>query len=120
VAFVDPVVKVLDYRRASVEVLQGAFSTWEHHLFTPRFNQPAEVTLWSPKPGDIQIDLYETAEISPGYTLWMTVGKDQNLPVYDYIYRDIARIDDDRYALLSIYKCPRPRAASRAAYTSVP
>jgi hypothetical protein len=120
IAFVDPVVKILDYRRASLEVLQGAFSTWEHHLFTPRFNQPAEVTLWSPKPGDVQIDLRETADVRPDYILWMAVGMDQNLPVYNYIYRDIAQIDDDRCALLSIYERPRPRVASQTAYTRVP
>jgi hypothetical protein len=108
IGFVDPGVKVLDYRPANLSAGLRYLQVGKARGFAARFNQPALLTIRNADPGDIQIELHSTKELSPPHTLWIAIGIFDLVPDYDYLFRYMETLEDGRSAFLSIYRRKQP------------
>lgn len=102
--FEDPAVSVFDYRPACLHAVSRLAKTGDMHAFARQFNVPAQVVIRPLVIGDVQIELYETLNLTPDYTLWVMTGQQETLPVRDYIFRDIAPLGGSQFAFLSVYR----------------
>jgi len=104
IGFDDPKVTLRDYRRVSLDALVKVLETGNVHLLAPKFNIPAQVNAQVQNSGNVSIELRETDAQDPAYRLWIAIGIRERIPVYDYIFRQIAPLDDERFAFLALYR----------------
>ncbi len=105
--FRQPVVKVVDYRPASVDAMAQALKSGNRAGFLDRFNRPAQVSLWASYPREIRIELRETTRTAPAYTLQIGQGPRLALPLYPYLFRHSAPSNIGGSAMLFLYQCPQ-------------
>jgi hypothetical protein len=103
----SPVVKVLDYRPIGLKAIRRVLKGGDSKDFPLQFNTPAQVTMHTYKPSKRQIELHETDEEMPAYTLWIAIGIKDYIPVFDYVLKQIEPMADDKFAFLSIYQRPQ-------------
>lgn len=105
IGFGDQIV-IEDYRQSCLQALTQVLETGDKSSFAPQFNVPAFVTIETGPQGTFLIQLREPQEevISLDHRLWIAVGIEDSIPVYQYVFQQIAPLKDDRYAFLSLYQ----------------
>jgi hypothetical protein len=96
-------VLVHDYRKVGLRAIQKVIKTGQVINFPLQFNSQAKVKVREYQSTRIVIKLKDTADADPNHRLWIVNGIDENIPVYDYISRQIEPIDDSRFAMMAVY-----------------
>jgi hypothetical protein len=107
--FVHIPVTIRDFRPASLTAMQYVTETQDVTHFADIFCSPARVLLFKLGQGGYLVKLLPTAESDQRrcqYVLWMPVGLEDYLPVYNYIFDELVAIDDQRFAGLLLYRRP--------------
>jgi hypothetical protein len=94
---------IRDFRPAQVKALQSAIESGQIDRLARKLNAPALVRLYKPSRSQLKIDFHETSVRDPAYRLWIAIGMDGALPVYDYKYELITSYGRDKYAYLGLY-----------------
>ncbi len=102
--FTQPVVKLIDYRPASLQALAAKFDTGKDSDFLLHFNLPARVMLWASYPREIRIELSDTSQGSPAYVFWIALDPQPARPLYPFIFRHSTNLDGAGCLHLSIYQ----------------
>ena len=76
------------------------------HNFAPVFNTPALITLQEGDDGAILIELNEPNESQPDKMLWIAIGIQESIPVYEYRFERIAPLTDDTFAFIALFEIP--------------
>jgi hypothetical protein len=105
--FSDPIITVFDYRLAGLRAIAQVLDTGEADGFAPQFNVPAHVTILNEGPARVLLELRETDDPSPAYMLWIAIGIEDTIPVYDYVFDYVEALDAKQFAFLSVYRRPR-------------
>jgi len=95
--FKDPLVSISDHRKASVEALHYVMETEDVTQFSDVFCTPAHVELYLEEDGNLSIELSETNDDGSKFALWMPIGMENSLPVYDYVFDHIIPGEDDEH-----------------------
>ncbi len=103
IGFNNPTITIVDYRAEGLLAIQSLLETGELMAFAPRFNKPAMVNISLKGNKNLIIELNEINEGYPDCVLWIAVGIDDSIPVFDYIFENIAPLDDCKYAFLAVY-----------------
>jgi hypothetical protein len=101
-----PTVTVYDHRPIGLQALKNLQRTNDVSSFAPAFNHTSQIIV-SRDGGEIKICLYPTEKKNSMNMLWVSVGIQDSIPVYKYIYYEIESMADGQYAFLSIYKRTR-------------
>jgi hypothetical protein len=99
----DNQVLIFDYRLRSIENLAYLLETGEAADFIKAFNSPAYTTVDQIGGDSYEVLLLDTDEETPEFRLWMVVGLNDELPVYDYLFYDVRPYQEDRYAVFACY-----------------
>jgi hypothetical protein len=102
--FNRPLVKVIDYRPASVEAMARVLSAGKNSQFLARFNLPARVALWAAYPREIRLELHETAQAEPPYTLHIAPGAPAAQPLYPCLFSHSTPPGSANRMLLLLYR----------------
>jgi len=89
IGFDNPTITIKDYRPIGLATMAQLLETGNLQEFAPRFNTPAYVEI-SVQDTDILVELHETDETTPLHTLWIAIGIEEYIPVYDYVFEHIA------------------------------
>ena len=107
IGFDAPIVLVRDYRPVGLRALDEVLETGDVDRFAPQFNAPAHVTISTPDSSQILIELRQTDDRGLAHMLWIAIGIEEYVPVYDYVFEHIVPLDDERFALLALYRRSR-------------
>ncbi|MBX3056677.1 MAG: hypothetical protein KF770_09415 [Anaerolineae bacterium] len=99
-------VRILDFRRESLQVIRHALKTGDGSLFRQTFAQPAHAVIEKFPDDQFRIMLYDTRSSEPEHVLWLAVGLDENFPVYDYLFYEIVPYEGEQFAVLACYHRP--------------
>lgn len=106
IGFENMPVILVDSRRTGLLAVQELLETGDLYAFAPKFSHPALVHILQDGPGQVQIELSDTDQ-PPAHMLWIAIGLDDLLPVYDYIYENIVPLYPGAgYAFISLYQLP--------------
>jgi hypothetical protein len=109
IGFEDSPVTINDSRAKGLLAIQELMETERTEDFAPKFNHPAWVEISQDETGSTWIELSDTEE-SPTSMLWIVVGLGNLMPVYDYLYEQLAPLpEEDKYALIAVYQLPTPQ-----------
>jgi len=106
IGFDHPAIILRDYRKRSRAALSNILEKSNPSTFAPEFNTPAIVTVRKKSQEQLLVELKETTETDPPDMLWIAIGIRNNLPVYDYHFRQIEALQKGRFALFSLYRRP--------------
>jgi hypothetical protein len=110
IGYEDKNIILYDYREASLQALDNVLRTGQYELFAVNFNHPAEANIWEIDFKRLEIYLYDTDNITPSSMLWIAIGIENAIPVYDYLFYELTPINKEQYAFLSLYRRPRVQA----------
>ncbi len=96
-------VRIHDFRRESLEVIRHALKSGDGSLFRRVFAQPAYAVIEKFPDDQFRIMLFDTRSGEPEHVLWLAVGIDENFPVYEYLFYEIAPYEEDRFVVLACY-----------------
>ena len=104
--FKDPQIRIRDFRQDLLRKATEVRESDNDYGFANDFNSPAHVEIKKNGNGTTrwEIDLFSTHEQNPQYRLWIAIGVNNSIPVYDYLMLDSVFIDKDQLALISLYK----------------
>lgn len=106
IGFNDPSITIIDYRKNGLRALQTLLDTGEAKNFAPKFNMPARVEFQYAQDGNVLIELNEVGNDQPIQMLWIVVGLQDSIPVYDYLFETIAPLDDNTFAFAALFNIP--------------
>ena len=106
IGFNDQNITIIDYRQAGLQAIQTLHQTGDLSAFAPIFNSVGRVELWETDEGGMLIELSDSDEKLTEYVLWIAIGIEDSVPVYDYLVECIAPLEDDRYAFLALFHSP--------------
>ncbi len=104
--FRDVPITLRDYRPEGLEALNLVEGGGDEREFAIRFNHPASITVATRDGSGLEINLRKTDDPDPCHTLWVAVGWQEGIPLYDYVYHRIEPIDSSHLAFLSVYRHP--------------
>jgi len=107
IGFDDPVT-ITDRRKNGLVAISRAIETKHLNEFASQFNAPAEISIKSNASG-IRINLRDTDDHAPVHKLWIAIGVQDRIPVYDYLFERLTPFGDTRFAFLALFA--RARAA---------
>lgn len=95
-----------DYRPHIQSALEQAIEVQQFDEFIAQFNTPAHVELIRNEVGTTNIHLYPSTDIDPSHRLWIAIGLQDSVPVYDYIHFQLTPLNDSptSYACLALYR----------------
>jgi hypothetical protein len=96
-------VTIRDYRPEGIGLLRRVLETNDGEIFADGFCRPALVTL-TKNGRHYLVELRETDDPKPWQHLWMAVGQEDRLPVYDYSVLEIRPMGKDRFSWLAVYE----------------
>ena len=106
----DPRIEVIDSRPEVVKTMAEIEKTKEVEKLAPYFNKPARVTISTSESGKMRVELKKTRAQKPRYMLWVAIGIDfEAIPYYRYVNVQIQRMEDQKFALFSLYRRPKPK-----------
>lgn len=97
---------LIDYRKAGLMAIQMLLQTGKLFEFAPTFNSPAQVSVEQDDNGAILIELDDIGDEQPAQMLWIAIGIEDSIPVYDYIFELIAPLADRTFAFLALFNIP--------------
>ena len=106
---------LIDTRQAGLQAIQELLATNDLAAFAPKFNSPAYVRVFEDETGCVVVELNDTEHL-PHHLLWIAIGLQDSLPVYPYIYENIAALESESgCAFIGVYPfsaSDRPSASS--------
>ena len=108
IGFIEPRVFIRDFRESGKLAIETVLAVGDMGSFANDFNHPSHVTIFSlPAEDAIMIELRETSVSRPQFMLWLAIGIENDIPIYDYVFSPLIRpYDSDRLAIFSVYKRP--------------
>ncbi len=101
IGFSSPPIQIMDYRAESNAGLKKILEGEDVYTFPSVFNRPATVKIIE-EEAQITVELSE-AQGQPDHFLWVAVGMKDSIPVYDYKFRKLEFMDDNLFALFSLF-----------------
>lgn len=102
IGFVKPFVKIIDHRPDGLSALSEYLLSQGAYDFANFFCKISYVTLCEETEGNILIELYPPTKLMSDYTLWVSIGIDGRVPIYNYGYYEYQQMNDGKFAFLSI------------------
>jgi hypothetical protein len=102
--FTSPRIFIHDYRPSSVHCLTEALQSEDFSKFAPQFNVPASIHVLSRDSGDLLIELRSTKITDPVHRLWFAIGIRDTIPVYEYLFSQIAPWEEEGFAFAALYQ----------------
>jgi hypothetical protein len=96
-----------DFRQNSLEAAYELEHGKTSQTFTDEFMAPAQVTIEQHSAESVNIILQDTIIVEPEYMLWIAVGLEDDLPLYDYLFEYIAPLTQNALIVVSLYRRPR-------------
>lgn len=117
--FQDPIT-IEDHRLTTRTALAGIMDyDRDVNEFAPQFNAPALVHIESDSTGT-SIQLQDTDDHDPQHRLWIAIGIQDSIPVYDYIFDRLVPMNKDNFAFVALYRrVYQPELASTLVVSSV-
>lgn len=104
IGFEELPVVLLDSRKRGLMAIQELLENGDLRAFAPKFNHPANVRITEDDNTSVIIELTDTCE-HPRHLLWIAIGLRDSLPVYQYVYENIAPLHtQNEYAYLALYQ----------------
>lgn len=101
VGFGDQIV-IYDYRKNGLNAIDLVLNTNQTYHFPYEFNESAQLNIFdSTDNNPLVIELRNTCQI-PTHLLWIAVGLDNKVPIYEYDVGLVQQIDDAHIALLAL------------------
>lgn len=114
----DGTVYLIDYRHAGLKAIDRLLFSGNLDDFAPEFNSPAHVVIEETTHGYLKVELHESNVNEPQYMLWIVVGLEDEMPVYDYLVEHLIPLADGRFALVALYKRPLSNYSSSSSSSS--
>lgn len=96
-----------DYRKDKLLSLQKLIETDRLEEFANYFNTPARITLQYNDENDILVELNETDNPLPKNMLWIAIGIQDSIPIYDYEIEWISPLPNNEFAFFAIFQIPQ-------------
>jgi hypothetical protein len=106
IGFLDPII-IRDFRIEGHRAIQEVLDTNKVDSFASLFNSPARIKVNKTGPRTFLIELDDTGDPDPTHRLWIAIGLDEYLPVYDYLLNRLAPLAENRFALCALYRRPQ-------------
>lgn len=106
IGFDEYPVLIKDYRSFGLDAIRTLLLDDRLYDFAPKFNKPSKITIVETANSELLISLHETDDINPPFMLWIAIGMEEEPPNYSYLYREILPYQNNKLALLSLYKRP--------------
>lgn len=114
----NPVI-IQDYRDFGLNAINTLIKDGRLDDFAPKFNKPSYVSITESADSILIINLHETADLNPPYMLWIAIGMEEEPPNYSYVFREIVPFQQNKLAILSLYKRPYRRSIINQAVPSL-
>jgi len=101
-----PRIRIIDHRPAVKRSMRSILKSGRVEELSNYFNKPARVTLFSEKKDCIIVRLEKTRTKRPQHMLWIAIGVGENIPYYEYKAIELQQMNENNYALFSLYKRP--------------
>lgn len=102
IGFDDPIT-IMDYRSSGLAAIAEVIARGKSDSFALRFNTPAHVNIKSNSKG-ATIELKDTDDTAPNHMLWIAIGIQDSIPVYDYLFDRLVPLDNDRFGFLGLFR----------------
>ena len=103
IGFEEVPVRLIDRRAEGIQAIQTLLETGEINDFASSFNAPAFVRIIQDNTGEVIIELEDTS-ITSNFILWIAIGLDDTIPVYETLYENILPLENNTYAVISLYQ----------------
>ena len=106
----SPKVRVIDKRPSIIKAMETIIDSGEVHTLAPQFNTPARITISKEKCEELSVKLEKTRAKKPRHMLWVAIGmENEALPHYWYVNVQIQKMENEKFALFSLYRRPRQK-----------
>jgi hypothetical protein len=106
----NPTIRLVDSRPAVCRAMRAILENGKVENLADEFNKPARVTILPAENGQMIVQLEKTRTKKPRHMLWVAVGIGEDIPYYNYQKVEIQQMDDNHYALFSVYTRPHPKS----------
>ena len=103
---------IKDFRHNSIMAVIELEHNENDQNFAYEFMASAKVTIEQRPDEAIFIILEDTNVTKPDYMLWIAIGLEDNLPLYDYLIEYIAPFAQNTFAVVSLYLRPKAKYQS--------
>lgn len=106
IGFDEPKIIIIDYREKGINAINSLLKTNNARDFAPVFNTPALVTLQEEEDGSMLIELNEPLNDPIEKMLWIAIGIQDSIPIYEYFFERIAPLSDNTFAFIALFEIP--------------
>ena len=107
IGFTKPTITIVDYRETGLMAIHDLLNSGDLHEFAPRFNTPAKVSIHIDDEGNVTIELEDPGNDLPHQMLWIVIGIQDSIPIYDYIFEMITPLDDGTFGFVAYFNIPK-------------
>jgi hypothetical protein len=106
--FNNPQVRIKDFRKDLLNKAATVLESEHDYGFAKDFNSPAYIEITKNRNGceSLDIELYQPNEQYPQHMLWIAIGMENEIPIYDYVFMENNKLEKDKIAFISIYRRP--------------
>ncbi|MBK8904526.1 MAG: hypothetical protein IPM53_25330 [Anaerolineaceae bacterium] len=97
---------VQDFRQNSIRAVYELEEKDDPSFFADEFNAPAHLTVETQPDQSLLIKLEDTPSKKPEYMLWIAIGFEDDIPLYNYLFEHILPFDNDTFAIVAVYQRP--------------
>ena len=97
---------IQDFRQNCVRAIHELEKNDDATQFPHEFNVPAYVTVKVQPDQTLLITLEDTHVKKPKFMLWIAIGLECNLPLYNYLFEYVLPFDNNTLAIVAIYQRP--------------
>jgi hypothetical protein len=97
-------ITVIDRRAVSLQAIDEVLKTGVVDRFASQFNAPATLRISKAHSKSITIELDESDNTNPEFMLWVAIGIQDTIPVYDYLFERLVPFGDNGFAFLALYR----------------
>ena len=97
---------IQDFRYNSIKATFDLEKNNNASKFAHKFNAPAHLTLKTQPDNTLLIILEDTPIEQPENMLWIAIGLEDDLPLYNYLFEYILPFENDTLAIVAIYRRP--------------
>ncbi len=105
IGFNNPAITIIDYRRCGLNAIHALLGGGDAENFASEFNLPARVELQNDH-GNILIELNDPQDEQPGQMLWIAVGLQESIPVYEYLFESMAPLGNNAFSFVALFNIP--------------
>jgi hypothetical protein len=106
IGITDPKIRVVDLRPTVLHKMKEILKTDKLEQLAYFFNRPARVTILPSVSGQMVVRLEKTRAKNPHHMLWVAIGIEGDIPLYDYKRVQMQELGNNLYAFFAVYKRP--------------